>query len=217
MITPDPTSRSARLYEETLVAASLPPERAQSPIRLASAIRELVRTVVGSTASDEALDRAATVVEDLVEALRPDASESRYEQAKRLGGSGTFLNHPMIGQANPLSPPISVEADEGIFTGHVTFGTAHEGPPGFAYGGYIAAGFDAALLMTAGVNGLGGPTRSLSVRYRRPTPLNVPLRYEARFSHAEERWVVVEGTLMAGDTVCASATAEVAQIPIRPA
>ena len=121
----------------------------------------------------------------------------------------------MIGQANPQSPPISVRTHDGELAGHVTFGTPQEGPPSCVYGGYIAAGFDAVLLMTAGLNGLGGPTKSLSVRYRRPTPLNVPLRYETRFSHAEERWVVIEGTLMDGNVVCASATAEVAQVPIR--
>ncbi len=70
--------------------------------------------------------------------------------------------------------------------------------------------------MTAGINGLGGPAGSLAVRYRRPTPLSVPLRYEGHISRVEERWVVVEGTLMNKDTVYAQATAEVAQVPMRP-
>ena len=158
---------------------------------------------------------AAETVEGLVATLGQHAEKSRYDQASRLSDAGTFVNHPMIGLANPCAPPIVVEANGGNFTGHVTFGTPHEGPPDCAYGGYIAAGFDAALLMTAGINGVGGPTRSLAVRYRRPTPLHVPLRYEGRIGRMEERWVVVEGSLMAGDTVCAEATGEVAQVPLR--
>jgi hypothetical protein len=180
-------------------------------------VRALARVTVGSDAPDAALERAAETIEDLVATLGDHAAKSRYDQASRLSDAGTFVNHPMIGLANPCAPPIVVEADHGNFTGHVTFGTPQEGPPHCAYGGYIAAGFDAALLMTAGINGVGGPTRSLAVRYRRPTPLHVPLRYQGRISRMEERWVVVEGTLMAGDTVCAEATAEVAQVPLRTA
>jgi acyl-CoA thioesterase FadM len=200
-----------------LDSASAPGPDGPAAIRLAEAMRALGRVAVGSDAPESALERAAATIEDLVATLGQHAARSRYDQAGRLSDKGTFVNHPMIGLANPSAPPIVVEADHGDFTGHVTFGTPHEGPPDCAYGGYIAAGFDAALLMTAGINGVGGPTRSLAVRYRRPTPLHVPLRYQGRIGRMEERWVVVEGSLMAGDTVCAQATAEVAQVPLRTA
>jgi Thioesterase superfamily len=214
--TPDPTSPSAQRYRQTLESAAHPGPQAQPAVRLADAIRALARVTAGSGAPDATLEAAAATIEGLVDTLTESAQTSRYPQAERLSTEGTFANHPMIGPANPCSPPIRMVADGGLLTGHVSFGTPQEGPPDCAYGGYIAAGFDAILLMTAGVNGVGGPTRSLSVRYRRPTPLNVPLRYEAKVSHVEERWVVVEGTLMADDTVCAQATAEVAQVPLRP-
>ena len=184
-------------------------------MRLAAALRALTRVVVGSGAPDATLEHTAETLEGLIATLEPHAEKSRYEQAGRLSQHGTFANHPMIGLANPASPPIAVDANDGVLTGHVSFGTPQEGPPNCVYGGYIAAGFDAALLMTAGINGLGGPTRSLAVRYRRPTPLNVALRYEGRMDHVEDRWVVVAGRLMAGDTVCAEATAQVAQVPLR--
>ncbi len=215
MATPDSTSPAAQHYRQTLASASAPGVDRPAAVRLAEALRALARVTVGSDAPDSALASAAETVEGLVAALGQHAEKSRYDQASRLSDAGTFVNHPMIGLANPCAPPIVVEANGGNFTGHVTFGTPHEGPPDCAYGGYIAAGFDAALLMTAGINGVGGPTRSLAVRYRRPTPLHVPLRYEGRIGRMEERWVVVEGSLMAGDTVCAEATGEVAQVPLR--
>jgi len=217
--TPDPTSPSAERFRQSLASASASGSGADSAaaIRLAQAVRALARVTVGSDAPESALQGAAETIEGLVATLGRHAAKSRYDQATRLSDAGTFVNHPMIGLANPCAPPIVVETRQGNLTGHVTFGTPQEGPPDCAYGGYIAAGFDAALLMTAGINGVGGPTRSLAVRYRRPAPLQVPLHYEGRISRMEERWVVVEGSLMAGDTVCAEATAEVAQVPLRTA
>jgi hypothetical protein len=214
--TPDPTSPDSQRYRRTVESASEPGAAAGPAVRLADAIRALARVTAGSRAPDAVLEAAAATIEGLVDGLGPAAETSRYDQAGRLSTDGTFANHPMIGPANPCSPPITMVADGGVLTGHVTFGTPHEGPPNCVYGGYIAAGFDAILLMTAGINGVGGPTRSLAVRYRRPTPLNVPLRYEGRLGRMEERWAVVEGRLMAGDTVCAEATGEVAQVPLRP-
>jgi acyl-CoA thioesterase FadM len=66
--------------------------------------------------------------------------------------------------------------------------------------------------MTAGINGLGGPTKSLAVRYRRPTPLHTPLRYVAHVHAVEERVVRVRGALVDADgTVYVEGEAEVAR------
>jgi hypothetical protein len=167
---------------------------------------------VGSAAPDDVLDETAADVERLVEHLTAYARPSRYEQARAISGEGTFANHPMIGPANPCSPRIAMHIEGDRLVGDVSFGTPHEGPPGCGYGGYLAAGFDAILLMTAGINGLAGPTKALTVRYRRPTPLHVPLRYVGEIDAVEERVVRVRGALVDGDgTVYVEGTAEVAR------
>jgi len=180
--------------------------------RVGAAVRELNHALVGSVAPDAVLDAVAGEVERLVAALAPHARPSRYEQAETISGSGTFANHPMIGPANPCAPRIALRRGDDGLVGDVRFGTPQEGPPGCAYGGYLAAGFDAILLMTAGAAGLGGPTRSLGVRYRRPTPLHTALSYVGRVHEVEARATRVQGALVGPDgTVYVEGEAEVAR------
>jgi hypothetical protein len=49
------------------------------------------------------------------------------------------------------------------------------------------------------------------VRYRAPTPINTPLRYEAQMEAPEPRHGVVSGRLMAGDLLCAEGRAEISR------
>jgi len=181
-------------------------------VRVAAAVRELNHALVGSAAPDDVLDAVADQVERLVGELAPHARQSRYEQAEAISGSGTFANHPMIGPANPCAPRIALRRGDDELAGDVRFGTPQEGPPGCAYGGYLAAGFDAILLMTAGAAGLGGPTRTLSVRYRRPTPLHTALSYVGHVHEVEARTTRVQGALVGPDgTVYVEGEAEVAR------
>jgi len=208
---PSRTAPTAAEYLAAISAASAPGPAAASAARLGASLRELNRVVVGSSAPDGVLDEIASEVDRLTARLRPHARESRYEQALAVSGTGSFINHPMIGPANPCSPPIAMRVDGNRLVGDVTFATPQEGPPGCGYGGYLAAGFDAILLMTAGINEVGGPTKAMAVRYRRPTPLHVPLRYVAEVERVEERVVHVQGRLVdEHDTVYVEGSAEVA-------
>ena len=56
-------------------------------------------------------------------------------------------------------------------------------------------------------------TGELTVRYRRPTPIRVPLRIEARFDRQERRKIYNSGTLWAGDTLVAEARGIFISIP----
>jgi acyl-CoA thioesterase FadM len=59
-----------------------------------------------------------------------------------------------------------------------------------------------------------GPTASLRLRYRRPTPLGVPLRFEGWQERVDERRVHVRGRLLAGDQVTVEAEGTFAIVPI---
>jgi len=208
---PSRTAPSAAEYRAAINAASKPAASAASATRLGASLRELNRVAVGSAATDEVLEEIATEVDRLTAQLRPHSRPSRYEQALAISGEGSFINHPMIGPANPCAPHIAMRVEDDRLVGDVTFATPQEGPPGYGYGGYLAAGFDAILLMTAGINEVGGPTKSMSLRYRRPTPLHVPLRYLAEIERVDERVVHVQGRLVdERDTVYVEGTAEVA-------
>ena len=194
--TPAPGPPSAEEIRAAIAATTTPTDAAAAAVRLGAALRGLNRAVVGSTAPDAVLDEVTAAVERLTNLLEPHAQASRYEQAAAVSGSGTFINHPMIGPANPCAPRIAMRVEGDGLVGAVTWATPQEGPPGCGYGGYLAAGFDAILLMTAGINGVGGATRSLAVRYRRPTPLHTPLSYVGHIASVEERVVRLQGALV---------------------
>jgi acyl-CoA thioesterase FadM len=70
----------------------------------------------------------------------------------------------------------------------------------------VAAGFDAVLIFAAVCIGHPGVTGSLTVRYRRPTPLGVDLVYEARPDRIDGRKAFIAGKLLDPDGhVCVEA------------
>lgn len=204
----DPASE---YYRSSLAAAMDPPGEARAAVRLGSALRRAARLATASAAPPELLDRVAAEVERLAELLAPHAEASRYPHAERLGSPGAgFLTHPFTGAVNPCSPPLRLAPDGETLVGSVSWGPQFEGPGGFAHGGHISGCFDVLLTATAGMNGRGGLTKSLAVRYRRPAPLDTELRYEAAVDSFDGRTTVVRGRLTDGDQVCAEGTAEIA-------
>lgn len=121
-----------------------------------------------------------------------------------------FDQSPLSGLSNPLSPPLVLgydPADPNALRGHVNFGTAYEGPPGFVHGGYVAAVFDELLGATQSLSGTQGMTAHLGVDYRSPTPLGVNLEMHGWVESIEGRKIRSRATLKAGDQLCAEAGA----------
>ena len=77
--------------------------------------------------------------------------------------------------------------------GTAVFGAAYEGPPGCVHGGFIAASFDEVLGMTQSMTGHPGMTGTLTIRYRRPTPLHAEIRFEAELDRVEGRKIFTVG------------------------
>ncbi len=130
------------------------------------------------------------------------------------------------GGRNPLAPPLRVSAGvdsdgEPVVVGEVRLERSREGPPERVHGGMVAGIFDDVL---SGAPGLvdAGPvvTGRLSVRYRRPTPLDVELRFEARVVRHSGRRLVARARCLAptadgGTEVTAEAEALFVAIPRR--
>ena len=98
---------------------------------------------------------------------------------------------------------IRVEDDH--IDGRVTFGAAYEGPPGCVHGGYIAAAFDEVLGSAQSLGGRPGMTGTLTIRYRSPTPLHTPLRFEAGVTGVDGRKIFTTGRCFADDVLTAEA------------
>jgi acyl-coenzyme A thioesterase PaaI-like protein len=188
--------------------ADVEPRRAEMR-RLAASARDVIERLVATEAPLEALTRAADLLAAASAEMEGYPRGRTYEGFAESANAGTptaFFDHsPIIGQANPLAPPLRVEIRDSAVHGHARFGSAYEGPPGAVHGGFVAAAFDEVLGMAQSLGGAPGMTGTLTIRYRRPTPLHTDLRFEGTLDRQEGRKLFTSGRLFAPDGLCAEA------------
>jgi acyl-coenzyme A thioesterase PaaI-like protein len=177
--------------------------------RLAAAVRALNAATV-TLADAAAASDAAVEVERLVTRLAPCTAGPPLPRYPTMSPPPTEPGDLMpfdlvLGRLNPLAPPIAFTWEDGKSVGRVTFTRPYEGPPGCVHGGMIAASFDQVLSVANIMAGVAGPTAQLKLRYRKPTPLGVPVRFEGWQTRVAGRRIHAEGRLLAGDTVTAEA------------
>jgi acyl-coenzyme A thioesterase PaaI-like protein len=169
--------------------------------RLAAAVRRVTAVAVGQPLSDEDVASAAdelAALADRLEAAAQAEKRPRRQPAAVGPPQDNFATSPVIGFANPVAPPVEVWAVEGEdgqreVRGRVTFGYPYEGPPTCVHGGVIAELFDELLGMCNILVNEGAMTGTLTIRYRRPTPLLAPLDLAARHTGKEGRKVYAWG------------------------
>jgi acyl-coenzyme A thioesterase PaaI-like protein len=170
---------------------------------IVAAIRELARVAHGFSAPTAGRDDAL----DHIEAARAllAAGEARprgYEEAAGQSGTPRSRNRELSafsGSLNPVAPPMTIrtaELDDGrlALIGSVRLDRLREGPPRAAHGGVLAGLFDE--LLGGGQRLNGGPpgmTGRLTVRYRRPTPLDAELEMRAWIHDERTHRVTVRG------------------------
>lgn len=177
--------------------------------RVADAARQVIERLVATSSPEDALARAADHLEAAVAELAAHPQGRIYEgfaEPANAGDPHAFFEHsPVIGHSNPLAPPLLLRVVDGRIEGEGRFGSAYEGPPGAVHGGYVAAAFDDVLGMAQSLGGTPGMTGTLTIRYRRPTPLHTDLRFEASLDRTEGRKLFTSGRLYAGEALCAEA------------
>jgi acyl-coenzyme A thioesterase PaaI-like protein len=195
-----------------------PPESADAAQeRLVAEMRRLIELSVTADAPADTLRRAALHVAEAVKALTPHRGDGRRRPSRQPGSSdpaALMPFDPMIGPLSPIAPPIRYRWEPPTAIGEVVFTAAYEGPPGCVHGGVIAAAFDQAFNVANLMLGTAGPTASLQLSYRRPTPLQVPLRFEAWQDRVEGRRVYTRGRLLAGDRMTVEAEGLFVLVPI---
>ena len=188
---------------------------------LADGIRRLIDLVVGRSVPDDALEEATAtlgVVEDRLRAAALPGKAPRGNPDHRGQPGDYFPTSPVIGRANPLAPPVEVWAvtsPEGRreLRGRARFGVAYEGPPTCVHGGVLAQVFDEVLGVANILTGTGGMTGTLTVRYRRPTPLLSDLDVEARQVGIEGRKIQCWAGLYLAGELTAEADAVFITVP----
>lgn len=175
---------------------------------LAAAVRRITSAAVGADLADADVNQAAASLAEIADRLEKRAGPVRRRrlQPDPVGHPQEFFpTSPVIGFANPVAPPVVVESVDGGLEGMAWFDYQYEGPPGCVHGGVIAMMFDEILGAATIVAGFPGMTGTLTIRYRKPTPLRTPLRVEARSSERQGRKVTTRGVMYHGDVLTAEA------------
>lgn len=179
---------------------------------LAAAARALNEKLISSDIpADTALQMAAEL-EKITAALAALPQVSGLVDMGRRGDRGTVDNVmgelvAMAGRSHPCAPQLSWQEESNGINGTVVFGQAFEGPPGHVHGGWVAGIMDHIMGMTHVRTGNPGMTGGLSVKYRRPTPLNTPITIRAVARALDERRTEVTAEMVYADTTTATAEA----------
>jgi acyl-coenzyme A thioesterase PaaI-like protein len=177
---------------------------------LVAEIRALVRHVVDVRAPEAVLEEARGRIAAVAASLAAHAADppiARYPSALAANAEpGDLMPYdPVLGRMSPLAPPVVFRWEDGKAVGDVTYERPYEGPPGCVHGGVVALAFDQVLSMANLLHGTAGPTATLRVRFRKPTPLGVPLRYEGWRERVAGRRIHAAGRLLADGVVTAEA------------
>lgn len=177
------------------------PEEVAEEKRLADELRRIIHRLVLVRPSADDLRRAADGAKafaDELDRLRPRPGAGEISEAG-LRPNDPIRHSPLSGTSNPLAPPmVSRQVPDGPdgpdgrrTVGTVRFAAAYEGPPRHVHGGLLAAMFDELLGRSQLVPGFTG---SLTIHYRRPTPLDRDLDLCAWVDRVDGRKRWLRGT-----------------------
>lgn len=174
------------------------------------AVRELVDATLRTTADLDQIRAAQAEVEAITSRLRASQLPGPFGVLFGETGRGRPWGNAVVGLRNAVAPPLEVTQleDADGRTGRVCsdfhLGAAYEGPPGLTHGGVAALVLDQLLGEAAGAGNRPGMTATLTLTYRRPTPLG-DLRGEAWIERGEDHKTWARGRIMANGEVTVEA------------
>ena len=149
---------------------------------------------------------------ELAGAVSPDSTPRLHSdgETKRV-----YLAHAFdIGAFNPCFPEYRFDhVDAETASGAVTFPLVFEGPPGLVHGGFLAVFFDCVTQHQNCVAALSGRTRTLTVTYRRPTPVLTELRFDIARTQVDRSITSTARLLYDGEVLCIGEMNAVAMAP----
>lgn len=161
---------------------------------LTGTVRELIDATIRTTVDDDEVHRIRDDLAALVARLRtaqlPGPAGIRYNAELRSWNWGNAV----MGAANAIAPPLRVQHDSSGCHADVVLGAAYEGPPGLVHGGVSAMLLDHIMGEAASAMRRTAFTGTLTMRYRRGTPLG-PLHLEASIVREEGRKIFVAGSI----------------------
>ena len=126
-----------------------------------------------------------------------------------------YLDHAFdVGAYNPCFPEYPFDhLDADTASGRVTFPLVFEGPPGLVHGGFLAVFFDCVTQHQSCASGRTGKTRSLTVTFRRPTPILTELGFDVARSEGDGTVTSTARLLLGDEVLCIGEFSTVASSP----
>lgn len=182
---------------------------------LAESVRRLVDATIRTEVGAGTVAAVSAKIDAATAQLRAALMPGSFGQRPSSDGQAIASGNVVIGVRNPFAPPLLInhEPDGSVWTEFI-LGAAYEGPAGHVHGGVCAMILDHVLGATAHLPGRPAATGTLTLRYARGTPLNWPLRAEARVDRIDGRKVFAVGQI--GDVAGATVLAEGVFILPRP-
>lgn len=181
------------------------------PLAQTAEAAELLRRVSGLLLAMEGDDDAvAGLIADLRRTEAALADRVPLGPEPRVGpavdGDGrAYLDHARdIGAYNPAFPEYELAVDGQRASGTVTFPVVFEGPPAIVHGGFLAVFFDCVVQHHNCDVGVAGKTTSLSLRFKRPTPIDTALTFTID-RRAEDGRIRSTALLLHGDRLLCEA------------
>jgi acyl-coenzyme A thioesterase PaaI-like protein len=174
------------------------------------AVRELVDATIRTTVAPEEIRRAQAEIEAITSRLTTSQLPGPFGVLFGTEGRGRPWGNAVVGLRNAVAPPLVVRQleDTDGRTGRICsdfhLGAAYEGPPDLTHGGVSALILDQLLGEAAGAGNRPGMTATLTLTYRRPTPLG-DLRGEAWIERSEDHKTWARGRILAGGEVTVEA------------
>ncbi len=172
---------------------------------LTDSVRDLVAATLLTEVGEDDVRRARALIDEATALLRSQAIPGPY--GVRWGASGwkRGWGNAADGLRNPIAPPLNITSDPtGRTSADFHLGPQYEGPAGLTHGGVSALILDQVLGEAAVAAGSPGMTGTLTLRYRRPTPLG-DLHAEARFERTEGVKGIVTGHIADAEGICVEA------------
>ena len=173
-------------------------------VPIADATRRLADLSIRTRALPEDVALALEHLEAAIALLGKDVDDESYGVRYSSSGITRAWGNAVVGVRNPIAPPLTIVHDEGRVSAEFELSAAYEGPPSLVHGGVSALILDQLLGEAAAAAGKPGMTGTLTVRYRRATPLGA-LRGEAHVDRVEGIKTYAVGTIADADGVCVEA------------
>jgi hypothetical protein len=186
-------------------------------VAAAGALRRLAGQLLSLEHPHPAVD---AMIERVAEWENELAGAVPLDPGPRIGEEGAetqrvYLSHAFdIGAFNPCFPEYEFDRiDAETAEGRVTFPVVYEGPPGLVHGGFLAVFFDCAIQHHNCATDLSGKTRSLSVKFRRPTPILTELRFDITRAQIDRGVTSTARLLLDDEVLCIGEASTLALSP----